>query len=301
MNIPWDDARVFLAVAEQGSLSAAARSLAMTQPTVSRRLAALERALGEALFARGVEGAALTAYGERLLGPARRMAEGAAELARAAEGREVAIEGTVRITAPPGVAFEFVVPFAASLRETLPNVRLDVVATTRYLDLSRREADLAVRLKRPVGRDLTVVATLRDEAVPHVAPVLAARLGADPKPAAVPWIVWSAPHDDMQPNAFLKRRVPGHIAAFASDDFLVQLRAAQAGLGAMMLGRARSRLATDRGLVPIRVQGIPVVPVEVFLVGATRALEIPRVRAVADLLTREFAAMQRAERRRARP
>lgn len=289
MDIPWDDARVFLAVAEHGSLSRAATQLGMTQPTVSRRLAALEGSLGEALFSRGVEGASLTAYGERLLSPARRMAEGAAELSRVAEGRDASLEGTVRVTAPPGVAFEFVVPFAAKLREKRPGLRLEVVATTRYVDLSRREADLALRLKTPDQRDLTCVATVRDEAAPHVAAALAERIGPHPKPADVPWITWAPPLDDMQPGPLLQSLIPGFRPSFAADDYLVQLRAAEAGLGAMFLGRGRHKLLRPTGLVELRVQGIARVPAATHLVCATRALEIPRVRAVADMLRAEMA------------
>ena len=84
MDIPWDEVRLFLAIAEERSVSGAARRLQMAQPTVSRRLASLERAMGASLFRRSVSGAALTVAGERLLGPARRMAEWAGEVGRAA-------------------------------------------------------------------------------------------------------------------------------------------------------------------------------------------------------------------------
>jgi DNA-binding transcriptional LysR family regulator len=78
MNIPWEDVRLFLAVAEAGSLSAASKRLHTTQPTVSRRLAELEATLGEPLFVRNAQGIALTSFGERLVEPSRRMAEWAA-------------------------------------------------------------------------------------------------------------------------------------------------------------------------------------------------------------------------------
>lgn len=84
MNIPWDDVQLFLAIAETGSLSAASRQLRLGQPTVSRRLALLEHQLGYQLFRREVAGARLTSAGEKLLLPARRMAEWAGEISRAA-------------------------------------------------------------------------------------------------------------------------------------------------------------------------------------------------------------------------
>ena len=119
MDISWDDMRVFLAVAEAGSLSAAARRLKMTQPTVSRRVADLEANVGEPIFVRAADGVSLTSYGERLVEPAKRMAEHAAELTRAAERAESEPQGIVRITAAPGIAFEVGAPFAAWLRGKL--------------------------------------------------------------------------------------------------------------------------------------------------------------------------------------
>jgi DNA-binding transcriptional LysR family regulator len=113
MHMQWDDAQLFLAVAEAGSLSAAARRLHITQPTVSRRVALLEAQLGEAVFVRTADGARLTSFGERLLEPARRMAEWAGELDRAAERAETTPRGSVRVTAPPGIAYDFLAPFAA--------------------------------------------------------------------------------------------------------------------------------------------------------------------------------------------
>ncbi len=294
MDISWDDARLFLAVAETGSLSAAARRLSVAQPTVSRRLAELESMLGETLFSRSVEGARLTAFGETLLEPAKRMADWAAELTRAAERRDTRLEGIVRISAPPGIAFEFLAPFAGWLATELPGVRLEVVSSVRYVDLTRREADLALRMQRPDQKDLLVLASLELQAVPFVACAVAEKLGPSPRPADVDWIAWAPPLEDTLPNPVLARMIPGFRPAFASDDFLVQLRAAEAGVGAIFLGRLRLRFARETPLVEIRVQGIPEVASSLHLVGAKSALAIPRVRAVADLLAGE---LHRAETR----
>src|SRR6185503_18701311 len=85
MDISWEDVRLFLTVAEHGSLTEAARRLQIGQPTASRRLAELEERLGYPLFSRSVEGTSLTSHGERWLEPARRMAEWAGELKLASE------------------------------------------------------------------------------------------------------------------------------------------------------------------------------------------------------------------------
>src|SRR3954469_22988332 len=142
MDIEWNDVRLFLAIAELGSLSEAARQLGIGQPTASRRLGELEHRLGYALFRRSVDGAKLTAEGERWIEPARHMAEWAGELQHAAERGDASPRGVVRITAPPGVAYDFLAPFAASLREKHPQLWLEVHSRVEYLDLTRREADL---------------------------------------------------------------------------------------------------------------------------------------------------------------
>lgn len=283
MDIPWDDLRLFLAVAEAGSLSAAALRLRVAQPTVSRRVADLEARMGEPLFVRGVQGATVTAFGERLLAPARRMAEWAAEVERAAEGGEAAPSGVVRVTAPPGVAFEVVAPFAAALREELPEIRLEVVSTVQYLDLSRREADLALRTQRPAQRDLEVLASLELAAVPFASRAYAAKVRRKAKVAEVDWIGWAPPLDHLSPNPELARWIPGFSPVFASDDFLVQVRACEAGLGALFLGRARHAFSRASDLVELELD-LPPVPAGLHLVAARSALAIPRVRAVAERL-----------------
>src|ERR1700728_379490 len=102
-DLPWDDVRLFLAIAETGSLSRAGKLLRVAQPTVSRRLADIEYKLGFQLFRRDVAGVSLTSAGERLLEPARKMAEWAVEVTHAAHcGESDGPGGLVRVTAPPG-------------------------------------------------------------------------------------------------------------------------------------------------------------------------------------------------------
>lgn len=283
MDIPWDDLKLFLAVAESGSLSAAAQKLGIAQPTVSRRLADLESAMGEPLFVRTVHGATVTAFGERLLDPARRMAEWAVEVERTAEHRETAPSGTVRVTAAPGVAFDVVAPFAARLREELPEIRLQVVSTVQYLDLSRREADLAMRTQRPAQRDLEVLASLELQTFAYAARSYAAKLRPKAKVSEVDWIGWAPPLEHVSPNPELARMIPGFAPVFASDDYLVQLRACEAGIGAMFFGRVRHAFSRASDLVELDLD-LPPIPAAFHLVAAKSALAIPRVRAVAERL-----------------
>ncbi len=300
MHVPWEDVQLFLAIAESKSVTAAARRLRITQPTASRRLLQLESSLGERLFVRSVEGVTLTPFGERLLEPARRMAEWAGEVDRAAARAETSPRGVVRITAPPAVAFELLAPFAAWMRSELPDVRLEVIASVQYLDLARREADLALRLT-PGSAELLTLASLQHEIGAFAAPAYVKKLPKKPRLSDIAWIGWAPPLDHLSPNPELAKAIPGFEPVFASDDFLVQLRAAEAGIGAIFLGRVKHRFSTT-SLVEVDVD-VGRILRTLHLVCAKSALDIPRVRAVADLLVRELTLARRTPRaeRRTKP
>jgi DNA-binding transcriptional LysR family regulator len=294
MDISWEDARLFLAVAESGSLSKAARQLRIGQPTVSRRLAALEYALGASLFRRTVEGAVLTAAGERLLVPARKMAEWAGELNRAAQSRDNTPRGLVRVTSSPFVCFDFLAPFAGFVAKEHAGLRLEVLSSIQNLDLARGEADLAMRGRAPDNPDLTTVFTLEVENAVFVSKRLKARLPKKPSLGELPWIAWAPPYESVPPNPQLESMIPGFTPAFTADNFLVQLAAAQAGVGAMVLGRVWHRFSQEWPLVPLDVDLGPWARSPLHLVCAKSALDIPRVRRMSELLVSE---LQRTRRR----
>ncbi len=293
MDILWDEIRLFLAVAEEGSVSRAARRLRVSQPTLSRKLAGLERALGASLFRRSVAGAALTATGERLLEPARRMAEWAGEVGRAAECSDRGPQGLVRITAPPLIAHDFLAPFAAWLAQRHPGLRLEVIAAVQLLDLVRGEADLALRGRAPAQRELKLVRTLEVANAVHVAPALARRLPRRPRLDELPWVAWAPPYEDLPPNPQLAELAPGLTPAFTSDSILVQLAAAEAGMGAIVLPRLRHRFSRTPRLVPLAADLGPWSRGVIHLVAARSGLDIPRVRVVADLLEAELGRTER--------
>lgn len=289
--LDWEDARLLLAVAETGSLTKAAVVLRVAQPTVSRRIADMEGRLGEALIDRTIEGARLTAFGETLVEPAKRMAEWAAELQRAAERRSTEPRGVVRITAPPGVAYELLAPFAGELKRELPDIRLEVLSTVQTLDLSRREADLALRTHRPSQRDLVAVASVDLEAGAFASRAYAKKHPRRARIQDVDFIGWASPLDHLAPNPQLRKLIPGFQPSFASDDFVIQLQAARAGLGVIFLSRVEHRFDGHDDLVEIDV-GLPPIPAGLHLVAARGALSIPRVRAVADRLAAELDAIK---------
>ena len=150
----WNQARAFLATAEEGSLSAAARALGQTQPTLGRQVAALEEDLGVTLFERVGRSLALTQAGLELLDHFRAMGDAAGRISLAASGQSQAIEGHVRVTATNIMATYHLPPVLQRIRETAPGIDIEIIASNDVRDLTRREADIAIRHARPEQPDL---------------------------------------------------------------------------------------------------------------------------------------------------
>lgn len=154
ISFDWNQVRAFLATVEEGSLSAAARALRQSQPTLGRQVAALEEALGVVLFERVGKSLILTEAGRDLLGHVREMAEAAGRISLTATGQSQAIEGRVRVTASDLVAARVLPPILAGLPDIAPGISVDLMASNSVQDLQRREADIAIRHVRPEQPDL---------------------------------------------------------------------------------------------------------------------------------------------------
>ncbi len=288
MHTPWADWELFLAVAERGSFTGAAAALGLTQPTVSRRVVALEERLGRPLFRRDVDGAHLTVEGERLLSSAQQMARWASELERTSDNWTDQPEGLVRITAPPGIAHDVLVPFARNLRSTLPDIRLELLVGIDTIDLSRGQAELAVRSRKPTQPDLMLVATLRVRLGVFVSKTYAERLTPPISPAALDWVSWSAPNAHLTPRPELEALIPDFRPAFASNDYVVQQRAVAEGLGAMILSAVR-HADEPYGVELVEVpMNLPLPVGELYVVCAKTMRWVPRVQAVISELLAHF-------------
>lgn len=154
INFDWNRARAFLVTAEEGSLSAAARALGLTQPTLGRQVAALEEELGVALFERAGHGLMLTPSGLEMMDHVRAMGQAAGGLSRVASGQSQTAEGLVSITASEILSVYNLPPVLAKLRQAHPGIRIDIVASNELRDLRRREADIALRNVRPTDPQL---------------------------------------------------------------------------------------------------------------------------------------------------
>lgn len=162
ITFDWNQARAFLATAEEGSLSAAARALGLTQPTLGRQVAALEERLGVTLFERVGRSVQLTQSGIELLEHVRAMAEAANRMSLTASGQAQTIEGQVRITASDMMSAHVLPPALHHLRTVAPRLDIDIVAANDVRDLLRREADIAIRHVRPEQPDL-IARRVREE------------------------------------------------------------------------------------------------------------------------------------------
>lgn len=150
----WSQIQSFAAVAEHGSLSAAARAQNSSQPTLSRHIAQLEATLGVRLFDRTSGGMGLTEDGAELLSHATRMADAAARFGMARDGHGTEIAGTVRLTASHVVANFILPPILCALHTTYPGLEIEIVASDTTENLLRREADIALRMYRPTQNDV---------------------------------------------------------------------------------------------------------------------------------------------------
>jgi DNA-binding transcriptional LysR family regulator len=165
-NFDWNRAKAFLVVAEQSSLSGAARELGLAQPTIGRQIASLEEELGVTLIDRAANGVILTETGLALAEHVRLMGEAANKVALTASGNAQSIEGTVRISATETDCVYLLVDILAELRELQPGIRIELLATDSVSDLRKREADIALRNGRPTSPDL--FARLVREDVAHL-------------------------------------------------------------------------------------------------------------------------------------
>ncbi|PTL82818.1 LysR family transcriptional regulator [Vitiosangium sp. GDMCC 1.1324] len=280
----WDDARFFLEIHRAGSLSAAGRKLRVNQSTVSRRLAALESALGARLFDRTPDGYLLTPAGEALLPRAERMEDEAIAAARDVAGGESRLVGTVRLTAPETFGSRFLTARLADFHQRYPDITLELVADNRAFSLSRREADVALRLDRPtqpllVTRQVAEVGTTLYAAKAY--------LSTRGKPRSSDF----TGHDligfdeTFQPEAevrWLAQRTRGARVVFKSNSPQSQLAAAEAGMGLALLP---CYLAEP---VPGLVQVLPVsegVVRGLWLVLHRDLRQTARVRALTEFLT----------------
>ena len=292
MNLRWDDLNLFFAVHEQGSLSVASRVLKLGQPTLSRRIAELEEVVGEALFERQSQGSVLTLAGQKLLPAAQSMAEWANEAELSITKQTYLPEGKVRIAAPPGISYEVVVPVAAKIRQQHPQIQIEVLSGVELLNLGRGEADLSLRTEKPTDVDLVCLDEVSSAMRVYTSKAYAAQLPSHPRLTDLDWICWAAPYEGLQTKQELSAAIPNFKPAFTSDDFIVQMAACKAGVGAMILPQALHHYPSLNELQELDIDLGPTAVGYLYLVCHKRHRHLPKVRLVIDYICREFASLR---------
>jgi DNA-binding transcriptional LysR family regulator len=277
-GLDWGNLRFFLELVRTGSLSAAAERLGVDRNTVARRVGALEEELGLALFDRGPQGWICTAGGRELSELASRVEEDVLAIARHADARDPAVEGSVRLTTATHIAAHLLAPALPALRERHPGLLLEVATDQRTFDLTKREADLALRMGRP--RDAGLV-TRKLSTVGYR--LYAARGSAAGRRAAIdlaedPFVGFDDSLAGIPQERWLARLAPDRRMTFRCNSTASILAAARAGLGVAVL----PCFVADRDPELVRLDG-PVPPDhELWLLVHGDLRRSPRVAAVIE-------------------
>ncbi len=298
----WDDVRIFLALHREGTLALAARRLGVDTSTASRRLVALEEALGARLFDRTRDGLQPTSAAEQLLAHAEEAERGMMSIALAASGLDVRAEGTVRITAPPGIIELFLAPVLVELHRSHPRLVVELDASQQVLDLSRREADIALRTVRPQGADLIMTKLTTSTYVPLANPDYAQQ-AARSKSETLRWITWGDAYVRIPPAQWVARHVEQRCVVLKTSSLTAQAAAAASGLGIALLPED---FVSQFSLTPVTLPksfaaAVADAPVdEVWLVGHRALRDVPRVAVVWDFIRAQAAARMGKSSARAR-
>ena len=284
--LDWEQIRLFLAIARERSLAGAAARLRLDVSTVSRRLDRLEEQVGAPLFDRTRDGTTGTALAEQLVAHAEEMELSAARFASAGARVETQVEGTVRLTVLPGIADIFVAPRLAELRERHPRLVVELDASVTYADLTRREADVAVRSTRPTSGELVSVKLVTAPALPMTCPEYARELGKLRRLEDARWIAWGSDLGHL-PDAVWLRTFGADVApVFRTSHFASQLAAARTGMGVAVASAPFAKV----GLVPVlHARALDAawaaLPTgSLWLVGHRALRHVPRVAAVWDFV-----------------
>ncbi|MCG8422202.1 MAG: LysR family transcriptional regulator [Proteobacteria bacterium] len=271
----WDDVRYFLAIARAGSYVGAADELGVSHTTVSRRIQAFEGSLGARLVERLPDGLGLTAAGERMLQAAQSSEREFLAAERQIAGRDTRLFGSLRVTVPYLLADHLLMRHFAAFAAVHPDIELQIIAAPTLVSLTRREADVAIRVtnqppESAVGRRVAVLCwalyvsetlhrTCRDNAVP------VPFIGLDDDAQVPDW------YAECFPGARLRARV---------NDHALLVEAVRAGMGAAVL----ARFVGDREPGLRRVMDLPDRDVGLWLLTHAEIRSAARVRVFLDTM-----------------
>jgi DNA-binding transcriptional LysR family regulator len=281
-RINWEDLRYALAVADASSLAAAARALGVNHTTVLRRVNAFEERLGLRLFERLPTGYALTAGGEELLASARTMAATVTALERRLAGADLRLEGTLRVTTTDTLMASVLPDVLLGFRGEQPGILVEVAVTNVMANLTRRDADVAIRpAKDPpetlVGRCVSDLAFAIYGAPGYLA--------ATSNVADLSAQVWVAPDDSLAGSSvarWMRAELPGATVAMRADSLVALRQAASAGIGLVVLPCYLGD--TSPGLVRVRPDPVAEIRTALWVLTHEDLRRTARVRALTEYL-----------------
>jgi DNA-binding transcriptional LysR family regulator len=280
----WEELRTFREVMREGGLSGAARRLGVAQPTVGRRMDALEAALGVALFARSPRGLSPTKAARDLSPHVEAMAAASAALTRTAAGEAGQDRGVVRVTASEVIGAEVLPPIFSRFRAVHPNVEIELALTNRTEDLSRLDADIAVRMVRPRQAALQARRVGMTRIGLYAHRDYLARVGAPASLAELRdhrMIGYDRETMVLRSLGPLVQELRRDDFVFRCDNDLAQLAALRAGVG---IGGAQENIAQRTPeLVRLFAEEFSI-SLEIWLAAHEDVLQTPRVRNMFDAL-----------------
>lgn len=284
-RLDWNDLRYLLAVAEHGSLSGAARSLSVNHSTVLRRIGRFEEQLSVRLFERLPTGYVLTDAGEALASSAQQIAETVNTVERRIVGQDLRLSGNVRVATTDTLALCILPALLERFRRAHPDVQVEIASDNTQADLTRRDADVAVRPTRKPPEQLLGRRICRIAYAPFGAASYLARHRAR---TALSKHVWVAPDDSMSSSAvgaYMQRALPAAAISFRANSLATLAQAARVGLGAAVLP---CYLGESVGLTRFR-DPLDDVGTDLWLLTHADLRKTARVRALLDFLTEALA------------
>lgn len=289
-ELDWNLIRSFVAVAETGSLSGAARRLGASQPTLGRHVAELEAALAVTLFRRGRSGYELTEAGLALYGRGKAVAEQAAAFARLAQGRTETIAGTVRVTASEVIAACALPAMMARLAVVEPDIEVEIVASNQVTSLLRRDADIAIRMTEPAQLDLVARKIADLPLVACAARSYLERKGRPERPEDLldhDLVGFDRGTELIDGFGKFGIAIDRHAFRFRSDNQIVLWEALRAGNG---IGFAQAVLVARDPLLEQVLPDLPMPSLPMWLAMHGDVRTSARIRRVADFLYQELKA-----------
>ena len=277
----WDDVRVFLAIARQGSMRAAGRALGLSQPTIARRLAAFEASFGGPnLFDRLPEGLRLNAAGERLVPAAEGIEDAVLTLERRRAAASPALSGTVRVSAGECAAGFLARCLSGSAAAPLPSgITLELIDELRQAaNLTRHQADLALRHEPPEGGDFYICKA------GTFACAVYGRRGADPDA----WVTYTEEQAHYAPARWVQQQIAetGKLVALRASSMLMHLEAIRAGTGRGVLP---CYVGDGHPLLERLTPPIAEIAADYWIIVHRDLRRSPCVRAVIDWIRSQFA------------